>query len=189
MNEAQTSVIDEAVTALKRGDVIAYPTEAVYGLGCDPFNHDAVTKLLQLKNRPIAKGFILIASDWEQVAPYVELIPPEMLARVLATWPGPHTWIFPVKPDVPTWLTGEHRSIAVRVTDHPIANDICRHFGGPITSTSANYSSMPPARDARTVGMAFPPNSLGYIVPGKVGSLTRPTEIRDAISGEILRKG
>ena len=178
--------IDQAVAQLRRGGVIAYPTEAVYGLGCDPFHVDAVTRILQLKHRPIAKGFILVASCWEQLEPFVAHIPPNMLSQVLDSWPGPHTWVFPAKPDVPRWLTGDHASIAVRVSAHQSVSLLCHKFGGAIISTSANVSQQPPARNARTVAMAFP-TGIDYVLPGTVGAHPRPTEIRDALTGEILR--
>ena len=180
--------LNKAVTCLHKGGVIAYPTEAVYGLGCDPFNVDAVAHLLQIKNRSIKKGFILLASEWEQLEPLVQPIDPHALARVFSTWPGPVTWIFPAAPTVPAWIRGEHTGIAVRVTDHPIAKALCHQFDGPLISTSANREGYPPFRDARTVAIAFD-QDVDYILPGNVGQFLRPTQIRDAVTGEVLRAG
>ncbi len=177
----------EAARAMQEGKIVAYPTEAVYGLGCDPFNMDAVTRLLQLKHRGIRKGFILLTDSWDRVKHLVEPIAPNLLAHIHGTWPGPVSWAFPATDEVPMWIKGAHRSVVIRVTNHPIARALCQTYGGPIVSTSANLHGFPPARDERTVSMTFG-NELATIVPGKVGDLSRPTEIRDAVTGEVLRE-
>lgn len=176
----------ECVQYLRQGKIVAYPTEAVYGLGCDPFNADAVANLLHLKHRAMKKGFILIAASWEQVEPLVEMLETKTLAHVLSTWPGPHTWAFPAKPHVPEWIRGVHKTVAIRVIAHPIAKKLCEMYGGPIVSTSANISDYPPIRDYRTMQMSFG-DKISMILPGKVGGLMRPTSIRHAVTGEILR--
>ena len=181
-----TATLDPAITALRQGGVIAYPTEAVYGLGCDPYNVDAITRILLLKQRSIKKGFIVIASEWDQLASWVEPIAPPALARVFASWPGPVTWVFPATPEVPLWVRGQHTTVAVRVTDHPIAKALCHQFGKPIISTSANIEGHPPIRDAALVKMAFG-NKVDVIVSGQVGNSHQPTQIRDAITGKIVR--
>lgn len=175
-----------AVTYLKQGKVIAHPTEAVYGLGCDPDNIDAVSRILQIKHRAIDKGFILIGASWEQLEPLITYIQPKLLTRVLATWPGPTTWLFPANEHVPHWLTGNRKSIAVRVTSHPIAKALCEEFGGPLISTSCNKSGEIPARDIRTIQLTLN-NTVDYVIEGALGGRLRPTEIRDALTGEILR--
>lgn len=171
---------------LWQGGVIAYPTEAVYGLGCDPLNPEAVERLLALKQRPMAKGLILIASDFEQLQPYLLPLSPELEGRVAGSWPGPVTWLLPARPEVPAWLRGEHTSLAVRVTAHPLAAELCRTFGGPVVSTSANISRRPPARSPLDVQRIFG-DSLDYILHGPLGEQARPTEIRDGLSGRIVR--
>lgn len=180
------NAISRAVEILRKGGVIAYPTEAVFGFGCDPENRAAVERILKLKQRDQTQGLILVASSWEQLESLIEPIPPRQLQRVLSTWPGPYTWIFPAKPEVPYWITGNHRSVAVRVSDHPIVQTLCQQFGGPIVSTSANIHQSPPARDFRTVKLLFE-KQVDSIVPGNVGNLRNPTEIRDAVSGERIR--
>ena len=180
--------LNDAISCLQKGGVIAYPTEAVYGLGCDPFNIDAVARILQIKRRGIKKGFILLASEWEQLEPFVESIDPPALARVFSTWPGPVTWVFPATPDTPLWIRGGHTSIAARITDHPIAKSLCDLFDGPIISTSANRTGYPPVRNEKTLRLTLG-NEVDVIVPGEVGTLHQPTEIRDAITGEVLRPG
>ena len=183
-----TQSINNTVTALRRGGIIAYPTESVYGLGCDPFNHNAVTQLLMLKKRPLEKGFILIASAWKQVASLTQPIEPKILARIFQSWPGPVTWVFPASSEVPSWIRGKHPTIAIRLTDHLIAKLLCHRFGGPIVSTSANRKWEQPIRNARILRMIFG-NQINRILEGPLGPSYRPTEIRNAVTGEILRSG
>ncbi len=174
--------------ALRSGGVVAYPTEAVYGLGCDPHDHAAFERLFALKQRPPTQGVLLIAADFAQVEKYIDLarVPVDALARARATWPGPHTWIFPRALAVPDWIAGSHAGIALRVTAHPLAAALCRAFGGALVSTSANRHGELPARTAAQVRSAFG-EQLGYILDGAVGGQERPTPIRDAISGEQIR--
>ncbi len=178
--------INEAVHALQQGGVIAYPTEAVYGLGCDPENIQAVKKLVELKQRDPDKGLILIAAEFGQLAPYLAELDDSLKEQVLRTWPGPVTWLWPARSDVSTWLRGEHETIAIRVTDHPLAAQLCREFGGALVSTSANLSGNPPAQTSEQIRAQFE-DQLDYVLEGEVGGLARPSQIRDALSGRILR--
>ncbi len=176
-----------AVAALRAGGVVAYPTEAVYGLGCDPQNRAAFARVFELKQRPPTQGVLLIAADFAQVEKYIDAATPaEAIARVRATWPGPHTWIFPRAADVPDWIAGAHAGIALRVTAHPLAAALSRAFGGALVSTSANRHGELPARTANEVRAAFG-GEIAYILDGAVGGLERPTPIRDAVSGAQIR--
>ena len=179
--------IKRAVAILHQGGIVAYPTEGVWGLGCDPGNSAAVLRLLALKRRPWQKGLILIAADYEQIAPFIAATP-AMLERVRATWPGPVTWLLPAQDTTPPWLRGVHRSVAVRLTAHPLAAALCRRFGGALVSTSANLAGHPAARSRLQVMRCFGA-TLDYIVPGAAGGLPRPTEIRDGRSGAVVRAG
>jgi L-threonylcarbamoyladenylate synthase len=176
------------VAALRNGGVIAYPTEAVWGLGCDPQDPLACQRLFALKDRQPAQGVLLIGADFEQVAAYIDLAatPAEAVERAQATWPGPHTWIFPRAANVPGWIAGAHAGIALRVTAHPPAAALCRAFGSALVSTSANRHGATPARTAADVRTMFG-DQLDGILNGTTGGLERPTPIRDASSGEILR--
>lgn len=179
--------IEAAADALRSGGVVAYPTEAVYGLGCDPFDRDAFATIFRLKERQPTQGVLLIASDFEQVAEYIaDGVAPEAIARARATWPGPCTWVFPRSDAVPEWVAGSLAGIALRVTAHPVASELCRRFGGAIVSTSANRHGEPPAKTSADVQAAFGAQ-LAYILDGAVGGLEKPTPIRDAISGDIIR--
>ena len=176
----------ESVRVICSGGVLAYPTEGVYGLGCDPSNQSAVLRILQIKERPIEKGLILIAADLVQLKPWVGPLEQNLMARVLNTWPGPVTWLVPARPEVPLWLRGTHQSLAVRVTAHPLAASLCREVGYPLVSTSANRSGQEPARTAAAVRVALGSHIDG-VLDGSVGSLLGPTEIRDVYTGDIIR--
>ncbi|CAG1023368.1 partial Threonylcarbamoyl-AMP synthase, partial [Patescibacteria group bacterium] len=159
------------------------PTEAVYGLGCEPMNEAAVLDLLRIKQRPIEKGLILIAASLEQIEPYLCLTD-EILERVLPTWAGAVTWVIPAKNTVPRWLKGEHESLAVRVTAHPIAKALCEQYGGAIVSTSANISTQAAFKNAQEVATAF---TELFVLEGALGELAQETAIYDALTGEKLR--
>lgn len=175
-----------ATEVVKRGGVIAYPTEAVYGLGCDPRNGDAVQRLLQLKQRSPAKGLILIASQFEQIAPFIRPLDKQIKSRIDKTWPGPVTWLLPAHPEAPRWITGNHQKVAVRITAHPQASALCAALEGPLVSTSANRSRQQAARSVMQVRRIFT-DRLDYILPGTVGDNCNPTEIRDAATGRVIR--
>ena len=180
--------IPEAAAALKSGGVIAYPTEAVWGLGCDPCDEATVIRLLAIKQRPVDKGLILIAGALEQLDGLLDwdLLPTDRREAVYASWPGPHTWVVPATARVPTWITGLHRGVAVRVSSHPVVIALCAAFGGPLVSTSANLSSQPPAfsRDQLDPILLA---QLDGIVAGDTGGLAAPTAIHDAGTGARLR--
>lgn len=179
--------LDDAVKALRSGGVIAYPTEAVWGLGCDPFNEPAVRRLLQLKQRPQAKGMIMVASGVDMIRELFAPLGDEQWQLLAATWPGPNTWIIPVQSDrVPEWVRGEHQTQAFRVSAHPGVKALCEAFGGPIISTSANISSFPPALSSSEVEAQFGA-AIDVIVPGELGGSDRPTIIRDIVTGDVIR--
>ena len=180
--------LDACLRALRAGGVVAYPTEAVFGLSCDPHDRNAFDRLFAIKRRPPTQGVLLIAADLDQVLPYIDAaaVPSEAMDRVLATWPGPNTWIFPRAPSVPAWLAGEHAGIALRVTAHEPAAALCRAFGGALVSTSANRHGEPPARSAADVKAAFGAE-IDAILNAPVGGLERPTPIRDAMTGAVVR--
>jgi L-threonylcarbamoyladenylate synthase len=182
--------IKEAIVALKSGEVIAYPTEAVFGVGCDPDNEAAVMSLLALKERPIEKGLILIAANMDQLANYVDLsqLSDAQISMIEMSWPGPVTWVMPKKEGVLPCVTGQFDTLAVRVSDHPLVQTLCRDFGKPITSTSANLSGLPPCRTDKEVQIQLG-DRLNTIVGGNTGGRLNPSEIRDAQTGHIFRQG
>ena len=180
--------LDAAVLALRAGGLIAYPTEAVWGLGCDPSQDRAVQTLLRLKQRPEAKGMILVAAELEQLHGWARLdtLPDARQREVLASWPGANTWILPAGPLAPSWVTGEHSGLAVRISAHPVVAALCRAWGGPLVSTSANLAGEPPARTRQALDPRLLPELSGWLA-GETGGLAQPTPIRDALSGNVLR--
>ena len=167
---------------------MAYPTESCYGLGCDPRQHRSVKRLLKIKRRHWQHGLILIASRVNQLRRYVDGGQHNALARASQSWPGPNTWLLPVRPGVSRWLTGEFSTIAARVTAHRDAAALCNHSRLALVSTSANRHGRPPTRSAKAVGREFG-NEIDYILVGKIGLLANPTEIRDALTDRLVRAG
>jgi L-threonylcarbamoyladenylate synthase len=178
--------VGRAAQIVRSGGVIAYPTEAVFGLGCLPRNRRAVLRLLAIKRRSWRKGLILIGADLAQLERYVILPPEPQRSRVLATWPGPHTWVLEAQPDAPRWITGGRASMAVRMTAHPLAAALCRAVGEALVSTSANVTRRPPHRRLlhlrRDLG-----RRIDFVLAGPLGDLAAPTPIRDGRSGRALR--
>ncbi|BBJ98092.1 Sua5/YciO/YrdC/YwlC family protein [Xanthomonas campestris] len=183
-----TPDLDAAVATLARGGVIAYPTEAVWGLGCDPRQEDAVLRLLEIKRRPVDKGVIVVASGLDVLQDWIDIaaLASEQLTAVLAQWPGPHTWILPVTAQAPRWVTGDHDGLAVRISAHPVVAGLCKAWGAPLVSTSANLAGEPPARSRAALDPALLARIDG-VLDGEVGGLAQPTPIRDARTGQILR--
>ena len=180
--------VEAAAGLLRGGGVLAYPTEAVYGLGCDPHDRVAFGKVFALKQRPPSQGVLLIAADFAQVERYIDLaaVPADVLAQVRQGWPGPYTWIFPRTAAVPDWVAGGHAGIALRVTAHAPSAALCRAFGGALVSTSANPHGEPSARSAQTV-LDYFGDALDGVLDAPLGGQERPSTIRDALTGTIIR--
>ena len=177
-----------AVEQLHKGKIIAYPTEAVYGLGCDPHNEAAIRTLLHLKARSESAGFVLIASDFAQLLPWVAEVGPDLINKAMQSWPGPVTWLFPRAAHVADFVAGDHKTIAVRITAHEPSRALCEAFGSALISSSANTLSAEPARSVPEVEDYFG-DQLGGILAGRLGAATQPSEIRDLLTGNIIRHG
>lgn len=177
-----------AVDRLRRGGVIAYPTEAVYGLGADPDNANALRRVLALKQRPAHKGLILIGASLAALKPYLAELTEAEEARMAASWPGPVTWLAPAATRAPPLVTGGSERIAVRVPGHDLARALCAAWGGAVVSTSANRAGMRPLRSGVAVRLAFG-DRIDDVITAPVGNAERPTTIRDLRSGEIVRCG
>lgn len=170
---------------LRVGGVIAYPTEAVWGLGCNPWKAEAVERLLMLKQRPVHKGLILIAGDIEQFDFLLWDLPEGQLAKLRLSWPGPNTWLVPHQERLPAWITGEHDTVALRVTTHPLVRQLCA-VSGPLVSTSANPAGRPPARSRLRIEQYFG-GELDDVVNGPLGGQRNPSIIRDLRTERIIR--
>lgn len=173
-----------AISAVRLGGVIAYPTEAVFGLGCDPHDKHALSRILRLKQRKPNMGFILIGDTFERVAPYF-YADQQTEKKLRASWPGPTTWVLPAQ-NINSLVTGFRDTIAVRVTAHEISSNLCQTFGDALVSTSANRSGLPPARSPVQVRKHFG-QQLDGIVHGALGVHTQPTKIIDAATDTVLR--
>lgn len=177
--------VQRVARVVRAGGVIAYPTEAVWGLGCDPWNEDAVYRLLALKERPMDKGLILIADNIRQFDFLLADLPQAWQDRLGGTWPGPNTWLVPHQERLPEWITGRHRSVALRVSDHPLVRELCA-LTGPLVSTSANVAGRPAARSRLRVEQYFS-RQLDAVLNGPLGGRRNPSIIRDLITGRVIR--
>ena len=184
------SIIENSVRiiqTLQKGDLIAYPTEAVYGLGCDPDDEDAVHKLLSLKKRPVDKGLILVAKTYSQLSPYIDdkKIPLHMRTEIFSSWPGSVTWLLPASKQSPKWVTGDSDLIAVRVSRHIVVSQLCELFGKPLISTSANVTGTKPAINVQQLYLQFDKTLL--LVDGALGGANKPSQIRHGVTGQTIR--
>jgi len=178
---------EQAAAALGAGALIAYPTEAVWGFGCDPHDRHAVSRLLRLKRRPVDKGLLLVAAGTEQLGALLAPLTERQLRLLQNSWPGPVTWLIPdPAPLFPEWIRGSHASVAVRVSGHPVVQAICRAFGGPLVSTSANHAGSPAIRTLAELRRQFG-EAIDHVVPGELGDREQPSEIRDLLTGARVR--
>lgn len=181
--------IQQIVEQLKQQQVVAYPTEAVFGLGCNPNSEEAVNNLLKLKQRSIDKGLILVSPNLDFLLPFIDIsrFKEEHWVRLSAQYSMPTTWIVPATRNTPRFLTGKFNSIAVRLCEHPAVKELCEQAGFALTSTSANLTGLSPCRRAEQVreqfGEDFPVLDL------KVGNANNPSEIRDLFTNQLVRKG
>lgn len=187
MSRTPSIELDQAATLLHQGRVLAYPTEGVWGLGCDPDNTEALQRLLALKLRAPEKGLILIAASIEQFEPWLRGLDTASLERLRASWPAALTWLVPDNGRTHPLVRGEHDRVALRVTPHPLVIALCETFGGPIVSTSANRAGEPSATTAEEVFRAFQGESLS-LLDGTTGGRTQPSDIRDLATGKWLRR-
>lgn len=182
----ESKVLKQAIDTLRAGGVIAYPTEYCFGLGCDPLNPSAVSKLLEIKQRKVDQGVILIAADQQQVSEYADLDGLPNKQQIVDSWPGTVTWLLPAKSSVPNFIKGKHSSVAMRVPNHQFCRQLCAEFGAAIVSTSANRHGQPAIIKAADIEAEFG-EELDYIVPLPVGGAKAASSIFDAISGEKIR--
>jgi len=175
----------QAVNLLNKGGVIAYPTETVYGLGCDPLDFNAVTHLCEIKQRSLDKGLILIASTIEQILPYVS-ISRAALKPLTQKQTRPTSWVIPASDHCPTWLRGKHNGIAVRICTHPVARQLCDLAGYPLVSTSANISQQPVASTPLAIQQTFMGN-IDLIIHDECGHQAAHSVIKDLISHKVFR--
>ena len=166
--------------------IFAYPTEGVWGIGCNPFSEKAVKKLINLKKRPKNKGIIVLAGSLQQLLPFTQHLSEKLKKRMNSKWPGPHTWLVPSSPDIPKWLIGPTGLVALRLSDHKTVIELTESFNMPICSSSANISGQEPAKNLDEIRTFFGNKVL--IIEGELGGLKKPTPVQNLESKEWLRK-
>jgi len=184
LNSQENTHIKKASDIMLNGGVIAYPTEGVFGLGCIPLDSEAVHRILKIKKRDVSSGLIVIASDFDQISDWVK-ISKEGAERILNE-PDIVTWIVNKTDKVPTWVSGNHNSIAIRITKHPTASALCEASDSPLISTSANISGEEPPVDETELRDNFG-NIVDYIVPGKCNLKKGSSMIKILENDEIIR--
>jgi L-threonylcarbamoyladenylate synthase len=181
----KTALLRQARACLRQGGVIAYPTESCFGLGCDPRNVVALERVLAIKARPNHKGLIVIAADIDQLHGLIRPLSIAQRAELARYWPGPYTFLLPASHRAAPALRGHHDKIAVRVTAHGPAADLCRALGSALVSTSANRAGQQSLRSARACRQAF--GSQVLVLPGRIGARRKPSTIIDLATGQVLR--
>ena len=177
-----------AAALLRAGKVITHPTEAVWGLACVPWSHSAVAQIFRLKQRDPAKGLVLVADHISRFQGVIPDLPEDVQATLMASWPGPHTWVVPDTGWAPEWIRGSHQSVAIRVSNHPLTVALCQAANTCLVSTSANPAGLEPARSQAAAQRYFR-SAVDYYLPGRTGGLAQPTGIRDALTGQVVRGG
>lgn len=182
--------IEAGLKALKAGQAIVFPTETFYGVGVDAMNARALDRLFELKGRDPDKPVALIAADLEMVIRVVKEVPPaaRRLARVF--WPGPLTIVLPARPDLSPALTNREGGVGIRISPHPIALELTRRLGSPLTATSANLAGEPPARELIQAWEAFGSAIAAYVDGGTLSG-SMPSTVITVADGRIsiLRAG
>lgn len=178
--------LNHCAHVLATGGVIACPTEAVWGLSCDPWNATAVQRVLSLKRREPEKGLILVAANEEQLAFLLDDLPDTLRRKLTMSWPGPNTWLVPHHGRVPPLVHGRFSSVAVRVSGHPEVRRLCARVGAPLVSTSANPAGVAAPKSLAAVRRYFG-DALDAVLPGPLGGATRPSTIRDVFDDSLIR--
>ena len=140
--------IDEAVAILKSGGVIAFPTETFYGLGADARNESAIKKIFGIKGRDFKNPILVVIGDGRHLDTFAAEIPAAARKLMDRFWPGPLTLVFKAASSVSPMLTAGSGKIGIRLTSHPIAMELSKRLGGPLTATSANLSGAPECSSA-----------------------------------------
>lgn len=174
---------------LESDGVVAYPTEAIFGLGCNPLSRRAVQRILQIKGRPQRKGLILIADHFARLSRFVAPLSQAQLAAMQASWGNqnkPHTWLVPASKRCPKWISGKHKTIAIRVTSHPVTAKLCKDAGMALVSTSANKAGAKPAKTFKQCQQLF--GQQVRVLTGRTAGAKQASTIQDLTSGKVLRK-
>ena len=191
--------LNEVSQFLQSGNLLAYPTEAVWGIGCDPFNEQAVQRILTIKNRPYEKGMIVVTADTDLITDFMQPLPQATQQQIIQTWQSSQnqatTYLFriPNNVQIPNWVTGGRNTLAIRVIRHPLIAALCRHMAqhdetnpcGFLISTSCNPNSLSPATNFTQACDYFGEN-IGYLLGDTLG-YTQPSQIKDAMTNKLIR--
>lgn len=181
-----TSDATQVAAILRDGGVVAYPTEAVWGLGCDPFNKNAVERILALKSRPVEKGLILIAGAAQQLEPWREILEYPIFSRLIEITDRPTSWVVPDTLITPDWVRGQHPGVAIRLSQHTPVQTLCGAYNGVLVSTSANPAGQEPARSKEHV-MDYFGDQLDAIYDASLGQAEQPSQVLDLLTGKQFR--
>lgn len=183
--KADTEGIFEALRILASDGVVAYPTETVYGLAVHPFSEAALDALFRVKQREEGRPVLLIVSDAGQVSALARAVPERARACMNAFWPGPLSLLLPGLPALPKRLLDAAGRCCVRCPGNDIARELCRQWGGPLTSTSANLSGRPPAVTAEEAALP----GVALALQGEGLAVRLPSTVYDPETGTVLREG
>jgi len=175
-----------ALHCVRQGGIIAYPTETVYGLGCDPLCAKAVHRINILKGRDASKGLILIASRLQQLDALID-VPDRNDRAAIVSEHEPTSWLVPTRNTTPEWITGKHQTIAIRTTSHPMVMQLCDQLGHALVSTSANPAGKRPALNALQLHRYFE-GLVDSMLVSNHNCSGRPSKIRDLKSRRLVRK-
>ncbi len=148
---AEESALDTAAGVLAKGGLVAFPTDTVYGLGCDMWSPEAIRGLYEAKDRPREMAIPVLVSEPDHLARVAQADESAYAPLIARFWPGPLTLVLPRRPQVPDELTSGLNSVAVRMPDHPVALALIARAGGTLAVTSANLSGQPATRSAEQV--------------------------------------
>jgi L-threonylcarbamoyladenylate synthase len=188
--EYSSETSQKAREVVARGGVIAFRTDTFYGLGVDPFNSHAVQKLKQLKGREETKPILIVISDLDQIARFINEPSPAFNQLAEAFWPGPLTLIGKANANVPEEITAGTSSVGVRLPDDENVRSLVRACGGALTATSANPSTLAPARNAQTVDDYFG-EAIDLIIDDGDAKTNRASTVVDVsgLEAKLIREG
>ncbi|PID60064.1 MAG: tRNA threonylcarbamoyladenosine biosynthesis protein RimN [Gammaproteobacteria bacterium] len=178
--------LDEAAAVIRGGGVIAYPTEAVFGLGCLPGNEQAIERILTIKGREATRGLIIIGGSREQLAPWMAPLDTTAEATLAAHWPGPVTFVVKASEQVPLLLNGGRDTIAVRLSAMPLVAELCARCNSALVSTSANRSGNEALRSASDVDAVLG-SELDTVLDAPTGGADSPSRVIELATGRLLR--
>ena len=177
--------VKDVICHLKSGEVIGYPTEAVYGIGCDPWNQSSVEKIAKIKGRERRQTFLMVASSIDQLTDLIDIS--RLSPQVTSSWPGHTTWLIKAKDNVPYWLQDEQTNkVGIRISNHPLVRELCNEFGKPIISTSANISGKEEIKNQQEFMRTFS-SDINYLVDGDLGDYDKASMIIDMETNKKIR--